>query len=160
MRSLFDHVFGAVLGIGLIPVVPATWTSLAVALALWATQAPVAWQIAALVLFLVTGVPACSGLERRYGEDPKQATADEAAGQIITLLALPLDLVTVMVGFFLFRLFDVVKPPPARRFEDFGGGWGIMADDVMAGIYAWVVLFVYVRFVSPVVDLPVILPSW
>lgn len=137
MRRIFDEVFGTVLGLGHIPIVPATWTSLAVALAIWGAQLDaLEWQLALLALFVITGIPACTGLEKRYGEDPKQATADEAAGMTITLIGAPLDLLTVMVGFVLFRIFDVLKPPPARRFEDFPGGWGIMADDLMAGVYA------------------------
>ena len=137
MRRIFDELFGTVLGLGHIPIVPATWTSLAVALAIWGVQLDaLGWQLALLALFVITGIPACTGLEKRYGEDPKQATADEAAGMTITLLGAPLDLLTVLVGFVLFRIFDVVKPPPARRFEDFPGGWGIMADDLMAGVYA------------------------
>ena len=150
MRRIFDHVFGTVLGLGHIPVVPATWTSLAVAAAIWAVQLDTLWmQLVVLVVFVVTGIPACGGLERRYGEDPKQATADEAAGQTITLLGVPLDPLTVLVGFVLFRFFDVVKPPPARALESLHGGLGIMADDLMAGVYARIALQVWISFVGP-----------
>ena len=149
MRRAFDELLGTVLGLGHIPIVPATWTSLAVALAIWALQLDaIGLQLALLALFVVAGVPACSGLERRYGEDPKQATVDEAAGMTITLLGVPLDLTTVLVGFVLFRVFDVLKPPPARQFEEFGGGWGIMADDLMAGVYARIALQGWI-FASP-----------
>ena len=145
MRAAFDQIFGTVLGLGHIPVVPATWTSLAVALAIWAIglDDPLA-QSALLAVFVITGVPACGGLERRYGEDPRQATMDEAAGMTLSLIAVELTLVNVAVAFVLFRIFDVVKPFPARRFEDFGGGWGIMADDLMAGVYARAVLQIWV----------------
>ena len=150
MRRIFDHVFGTVLGIGHIPVVPATWTSLAVALAIWLLQIDdLVTQLVLLAVFVATGIPACSGLERQYGEDPKQATADEAAGQTITLLAVPLDPMTVGVGFVLFRLFDVIKPWPARRLEDLHGGLGIMADDLAAGVYARAALQLWIVFVAP-----------
>ncbi len=150
MRNTFDQVFGTVCGLGHIPVVPATWTSLAVAGVFWALQIddPLV-QLVLLVAFVVTGIPACSGLERRYGEDPKQATMDEAAGQTVTLLAVPLDPITVGVGFVLFRIFDVLKPAPARRLESLHGGLGIMADDLAAGVYARVVLQLWIVFVTP-----------
>ena len=61
---------------------------------------------------------------------------DEVVGQWVSLLLLPLTPLTVVLGFLLFRLLDVLKPWPARDFERLPGGWGIMADDVMAGIYA------------------------
>lgn len=155
MRRIFDQTFGTVLGIGHIPVVPATWTSLFVAAVFWALQIDdLAVQLVLLVVFVVTGIPACSGLEREYGEDPKQATMDEAAGQTLTLLAVPLDPITVGVGFVLFRIFDVVKPPPARALESLHGGLGIMADDLAAGVYARIVLQLWIVFVTPV------LPVW
>jgi phosphatidylglycerophosphatase A len=69
-------------------------------------------------------------------KDPGIVVVDEVVGQWVSLLLLPLTPVTVALGFLLFRLLDVVKPWPARDFERLPGGWGIMADDVMAGIYA------------------------
>jgi len=61
---------------------------------------------------------------------------DEVAGQWVTLLLLPFTLGTAIAGFFLFRLMDVIKPWPARDFERLPGGFGIVADDIMAGVYA------------------------
>jgi phosphatidylglycerophosphatase A len=152
MRRAFDEIFGTVLGLGHIPVIPATWTSLAVAALIYGLHqwfsAGIGLQIALLVLFVVTGVPACGGLERRYGEDPKQATADEAAGQTIALLGAPLDPVSVLVGFFFFRVFDVLKPWPARQLESLHGGMGIMADDLAAGVYARIVVQLWVVFAA------------
>ena len=150
MRRIFDQIFGTVLGLGHIPVVPATWTSLAVAGAFWALQIDSIWiQLLILVVFVATGIPACGGLERRYGEDPKQATMDEAAGQTIALLGAPLDPVTVLAAFFLFRFFDVVKPPPVRQLESLHGGLGIMADDLAAGVYARIALQVWIVWIGP-----------
>jgi phosphatidylglycerophosphatase A len=152
MRRIFDEVIGTVFGLGHIPVIPATWTSLAVALVLWALYhyagLGLEAQLVFLAVFTVAGVPACGGLERRYGEDPKQATADEAAGQTLALIALPLDLVTVGLGFFFFRVFDVLKPWPARRLESLHGGFGIVADDLAAGIYARIVMQIWILFAA------------
>jgi phosphatidylglycerophosphatase A len=66
---------------------------------------------------------------------------DEIAGMCVTLLAIPLTFTTGAAGFFLFRLFDVTKPPPARQMEQYlSGGWGVVMDDVVAGIMANIVL--------------------
>ena len=68
--------------------------------------------------------------------DPSIVVIDEVVGQWISFFLLPLNLPTVMISFVLFRLFDVIKPPPARQVENVPHGWGIMLDDVVAGIYA------------------------
>jgi phosphatidylglycerophosphatase A len=68
--------------------------------------------------------------------DPSIVVIDEVVGQWISFFLLPLNLPTVIVSFVLFRLFDVLKPPPARQVENVPHGWGIMLDDVVAGIYA------------------------
>lgn len=150
MRRYFDEAVGTVLGLGHIPIIPATWTSLAIALLLWALYATLGlglWvQVGLLAFFVIAGIPASGGLERRYGEDPKQATVDEAAGQTIALMGLPLDAVTVLLGFVLFRIFDVVKPWPARQLESLHGGLGIVADDLAAGVYARLVMQLWILY--------------
>ncbi len=74
---------------------------------------------------------------RRAGvEDPGRVVVDEMVGMWATLLWLPWNLGTAIAGFLLFRAMDVLKPYPARQLEGLPRGWGIMADDVMAGIYA------------------------
>ncbi len=144
MQRRFGHVFGTFFGVGFLPVVPATWTSLVVALLfLVVPLQDLSLQLAFLAFTLLTGVPACGILEREFGEDPPQATMDEAAGMAISLLAVPLTPLNVLVAFVLFRLFDVIKPPPARVAERLPGGWGIMADDVLAGIYARLAMVVW-----------------
>jgi phosphatidylglycerophosphatase A len=146
----FHHLFGTFGGVGHIPVIPATWTSLVVALIYGFTglsSLPI--QLGLLVVFVATGVIACGGLEREYGEDPKQATMDEAAGMVITLMAVPMTWPVVLTGFFLFRVFDVIKLWPARRLEDLHGGWGIMADDLAAGVHARIVLAVLLALDLP-----------
>ena len=61
---------------------------------------------------------------------------DEVAGMLVTLLAVPVGLAGAVVGFLAFRLFDIVKPFPARQAERLPGGWGVMTDDLVAGVYA------------------------
>jgi len=74
------------------------------------------------------------------GTDPGPVVIDEVLGMLITLAGMPLSLTGVLLGFVCFRIFDIVKPFPARRLEDAPGGWGIMLDDAAAGVYGQVAL--------------------
>lgn len=90
----------------------------------------------AIVLSLAAGVPAASALARIHGDDPSIVVIDEITGMWISLLFLPKNIVLASLAFFLFRIYDIIKPPPARQMERIHGGWGIMLDDVVAGMYA------------------------
>jgi phosphatidylglycerophosphatase A len=82
-----------------------------------------------------------------FGEnDPNQVVADEVCGYLVTMFLVPAGIATVVLGFFLFRFFDIVKPFPIRRLERLPGGFGIVADDVAAGIYANVLLQIITGF--------------
>jgi len=97
-----------------------------------------AWGYAVATL-VVTGVGIWSSGEaarQLASHDPGQVVIDEAAGLFVTLLSIPISAASVTAGFFLFRLCDVLKPPPARRAERLPGGWGIVVDDLIAGLYA------------------------
>lgn len=95
---------------------------------------------AALLLFAVA-VPASTVVARESGrEDPQIVVADEVVGQWIALIAAPAGWEYALIGLVLFRLFDITKPPPIRKIEHLREGWGIMLDDVGAGIYALIVL--------------------
>jgi phosphatidylglycerophosphatase A len=125
---------------------PGTWGSVA-ALLLWAAYAgflhpsPNALLVALLagiVLSFLIGVPAATIVARETGgKDPQIVVVDEVAGQWITLLACPFDLRHALICLVLFRLFDMTKPPPVRQLESLPEGWGIVIDDVAAGLYAW-----------------------
>jgi len=86
------------------------------------------------------GIKASSIMEKRYGHDPAEVTIDEVAGMWITLFLLPKKIFVVLAAFFVFRFFDIIKPFPARKFDTMHGGFGIMMDDVVSGIYANIVL--------------------
>ena len=89
------------------------------------------------LFFTVAGVAAAGTLEKRLGyHDPSEVVVDEVAGLLVTMLWLPLSVWTCLAGFALFRLFDVLKPWPASRAERLPGGWGIMADDLVCGAMA------------------------
>ena len=137
-------------GSGFLPVAPGTAGS-AVAIGLfWLTLLPgLPWLPAVVFVALVlAGFWSCPIAAQRLGEkDPGPIVIDEFAGQFLALLALPHSWPVLAAGFALFRLFDIVKPPPARRFEALPGATGIMADDLVAGVYANLLLQVAVRFV-------------
>lgn len=75
-----------------------------------------------------------------WGNDPKRVVIDEMVGFWFAVALLPKTFTTVIVGFFVFRGFDIVKPPPARAAERLPKGWGIMTDDVIAGVYTNLVI--------------------
>ena len=98
---------------------------------------PLGVQAVAVVLVFALGVAAAGHVARRLGiEDPGLVVVDEVVGMWVSLLGVPFTGVTAIAGFLLFRVFDVFKPYPARDLESLPGGWGIMCDDVMAGVYA------------------------
>jgi phosphatidylglycerophosphatase A len=103
-------------------------------------QIPWITGIAALAL-LIVGIPAASVVARETGrKDPQRVVADEAVGQWIALIGAPTNAKYAFIGFILFRAFDIWKPPPVRQLEQLPAGWGIMLDDVGAGIYALICL--------------------
>jgi phosphatidylglycerophosphatase A len=124
-------------GVGYSPFAPGTAGSAAglVVYALTWSLAP-GWQIAIVVAVSVVGLWAAGVAARHFGrEDPGEVVIDEVAGQLVTLLLTGAGLGEAAAGFLLFRVLDVVKPWPAGRFERLPGGLGIMADDLMAGVY-------------------------
>jgi len=111
-------------------------------------------QTAAIVVLFVVGSWSAGIAEEHFGRtDPGQVVVDEVMGMLITLLLNPVGWKGVVLAFFLFRLFDVIKPYPANRLETLHGGVGVMADDAMAAIYANLVLraciYVSARFFVP-----------
>lgn len=129
--------------VGFFPIAPGTAGSLA-ALALFAFVRWIglpAFELAMILAVLIVGIWAANGAERALGrKDPGPVVIDEVLGMLITLALLPVSLGGVLLGFLLFRLFDVVKPYPAGRLEHLPGGYGIMLDDAMAGVYSYLVL--------------------
>ena len=132
--------FIAVCGIaGYAPIAPGTFGS-AVAIPIdWSLREFSPLWIHGLGILAVTllGVKVASVVEKELRQkDPSMVVIDELAGMLITLFALPVNWLGVVIGFLLFRLFDIVNPYPCRKAEELPGGWGIMMDDVLAGLYA------------------------
>jgi phosphatidylglycerophosphatase A len=108
----------------------------------------VALELIAIVCIALVGIWAGTRTEKLVGKkDPGKVVIDEVAGQMLALVAVPLGFSTwwtIALAFVLFRLFDIVKPYPARRLESLKSGLGIMADDIVAGAYAAVAVTVVV----------------
>jgi len=102
--------------------------------------------VGVILLFLYLGVIATDHLEIEWGKDPSRVVMDEVVGVWITLLFVPVTWMNLLLAFGLFRLFDIWKPLFIRKLEAIKGGWGVMLDDVLAGIYANIVLQVILYF--------------
>jgi phosphatidylglycerophosphatase A len=92
----------------------------------------------------VLGVWVSEQVSRHSGQkDPSMVVIDEFAGIFISFLAVPATPVNLALGFVLFRLFDIWKPGPIRRLEALPGGWGIMMDDILCGVFVTVLFQIY-----------------
>ena len=105
------------------------------------------YETAILGVILVTGTWSSHQVEAGWGKDSSRVVVDELAGMAISLCWVPVSLTNLLVALTLFRFFDIVKPLGIRRLEKWQGGWGVMADDVLSGIYAWLVLQALMRWV-------------
>ena len=130
-------------GIGQIPWAPGTWASLATTLFWWLLTWAIrpSWQVGAAIFLVGTtillGIAAATRVARETGlKDPQSVVIDEVAGQLIPFIAMPASWKSLLLGFILFRGFDIVKPPPAQQLEQLPEGFGIVMDDVAAGVYA------------------------
>jgi phosphatidylglycerophosphatase A len=125
-------------GAGYSPIAPGTAGSLVGLALFWPLQLAAPWaQLLVTAAVYLVGVAASTRLAQLLGrKDPGAAVVDEVVGMWLSLLFLPFTPATAAVAFLLFRVLDVFKPYPARQLESLPGGWGIMTDDVMAGVYA------------------------
>jgi len=133
------------LGAGYAPVGPGTAGSLWGPPLVWGVATlfpdPALYSLVAAAIILV-GVPICSLAGRHFHRhDPPQCVYDEIAAFFLVFAGVELSLVTAIAGYGLFRLFDIWKPWPVKRLEQLPRGWGVMADDLMAAIYAGVLLY-------------------
>jgi phosphatidylglycerophosphatase A len=132
---------------------PGTWGALATTLLWWliASHIPSSARLIVIALLIVVsvgiGIPAAT-LEARGCEkkDPSHVVIDEVAGQLVTLVAVPVQWKALLAGFILFRVFDILKPPPIRQLERLPEGTGIVVDDLGAGIYALIVMQLLLHF--------------
>lgn len=133
--------FVSCLYIGFIRVAPGTFGSLGgIAVFLVIPHNPYTFAGILLTLFFLSVFASGRYAREISREDPQSVVVDEVCGMLVTLFLLPFSIQNLVAGFFLFRLFDVLKPFPLRRLERLSGGWGIVLDDIGAGVYANLVL--------------------
>lgn len=143
MRRIAEKI--ATLGpIGFLPIAAGSWGSAVAVLIWWFGLQRWGWkgQVLAIVILLPLAIWSAQQAEKRLGHDAHPIVIDEVVGQWITLLAAPGGAVWAIAGFFLFRIFDVLKPSPVRESQKMPGGWGIVVDDVLAGVYAAICLLI------------------
>ncbi len=140
-------------GVGRLPAAPGTWGSAATVLLWWIITRwlPSEWQpetaLGIAVVAVAIGIPAATRVARELGrKDPGCVVIDEVAGQLITLIAVPVSWKTLLAGFILFRAFDTTKPPPVRQMEKLPEGTGIVVDDLGAGIYALTLMQILLHY--------------
>jgi phosphatidylglycerophosphatase A len=103
------------------------------------------FQFTLLFLLFFLGVFASAVVEKEWGKDSNRVVIDEVQGMLMALFLIPFHWQYVLAAFLLFRFFDIAKPLGIRRLENFPGGWGVMLDDLLAGIYSNVVLQVIIK---------------
>ncbi len=147
--TFLARIISTGLGIGYFPKAPGTVASLATVIVFWLCPGLSALPFILLCVFIIlVGIVTSSITEKEFQQksgdsslhDPGIIIIDEIAGMLVALIALPKTVPIVIAAFILFRLFDIVKPFPVNKAEKLPTGWGIMADDVVAGILSNVIL--------------------
>lgn len=147
---ILHKIISTTLGIGYIGKGAGTYASIFTCL-LWYFLFPNGDEfglLATAITLVITaaGVNSANEVEVLWGKDHQRVVIDEVAGMCIALLFIPATITHIIAALVLFRFFDIVKPLGIRRLEKWPGGWGVMADDVLAGIYANIVLQIIIFF--------------
>ncbi len=141
--NMFSKVTATFFGVGYFPLAPGTVTSAIIVLLYKFFLHRLSWPVYLLLFFLLFGLgtfvaDVYSRMVKK--EDPRTVVIDEAAGQFIALFLLGPQWTLCVASFLLFRIFDIVKPFPIKKAETFPGGFGIMLDDVVAAIFAGILI--------------------
>jgi phosphatidylglycerophosphatase A len=145
MRPLLRFL-GSTAFTGYFPFAPATVSSFLVVIILWLWAPSFTGLLIAFIVSLLLSVPIAYYMEKEHGKDPGACTIDEVVGLLLPLvfIGVPLNVPgtwkLLLAAFFLFRFFDIAKIWPANKLESLPGGWGIVTDDLMAGVYTFVAL--------------------
>ena len=139
--SFFIKLFASALFTGYVPIMSGTVGSAVGLIFYFIPRFETPFFFGAIILIvLLVGMKASTIMEKRYGHDPSEVTIDEVVGMWISLIFLPKTIAIACIAFFIFRFLDIVKPFPAHKFDRMTGGFGIMMDDVIAGIYTNIIL--------------------
>lgn len=149
IHTLIATAFGA----GFSPFAPGTAGAIVACAILWLIEKLelfTTYSISYLLLIIcctALGVISTNYLEKHWGKDPSKVVMDEVVGMWITMVFVPFSYINILLAFILFRFFDIAKPLGIRKLEKLPGGIGVMADDVLAGIYANIVLQLIIYFI-------------
>lgn len=147
MLRNFAYIIATGFGSGYAPLMPGTAGSLlALIIYILFPYGNLLWLIIIIATFFI-GVWTAGIVESDKGKDPGIIVIDEFAGQWISLIFLPTNIYVFLAAFILFRILDIFKPFPANKAQEFPGGWGVMTDDVIAGVYTNIVLQI-ILFIS------------
>jgi len=146
MNRVAAELIGTVFYIGKLPLAPGTWASIFAVLCwyfLFQSVNHFVLPAISIFLFLIGGIASDTIVKHSKEHDPSRIVIDEWVGQWVALSMMPINIRTGVVAFVAFRIFDIIKLGPVRKMEKIPGGWGIMADDVMAGIMAYFVVLIF-----------------
>lgn len=131
--------------IGKIPVAPGTWGSLAAVIVWWLILSRLRpfWYWTVMLIVTVIGVWSAGRAEEELGKDAGEIVIDEVVGQWLTLAVCSRNVCSVVLAFLIFRLLDIWKPFPIRKSQDLPGGTGVVIDDVLAGAYGLVLMWIF-----------------
>lgn len=145
---LFHKITSTSLGIGYIGKGAGTVAAVATCLVWYfCLSAGSSFVIPAVITVLISalGIWSANIVEAQWGKDHQRVVIDEVAGMCIALLWIPVTPLNVLIALLLFRFFDIVKPLYIKRLENWPGGWGVMFDDILAGVYANIVLQIFLK---------------
>ena len=144
MNRKVAELIGTVFNIGKLPLAPGTWSSF-FAVLVWYVffreLNPINFLLINIILFFLGLISSEIIIKNSNDHDPSKIVIDEWVGQWISLLFLPITFINAVIGFILFRFFDISKLKPVSYMEKIQGGWGIMLDDVLAGLLTLIILY-------------------
>ena len=144
MKDRIVKVIATFFYVGYLPIMPGTWASAASALIYLSIKENTILQIALFAVIFFAGLYTAGRAEGLLGKkDDRRIVIDEAAGMFLLYTLIPNDALYLALGFFLFRAFDIFKIAPMKRLERLPKSWGIMSDDILAAIYSYIVIFLF-----------------
>jgi phosphatidylglycerophosphatase A len=147
--NFVEKIIGSGFYTGYIPIASGTFASLLAALVYFIPGFENSYIIVpSIVISFIIGIPIGNKFEMMYGKDPSQCTIDEIMGMWISLYLIPKSVINIMIGFFIWRFFDIIKPYPARDLEKLKGGLGIMIDDFISAVYSLITLHILLIILS------------
>ena len=149
MKKRIVTLIGSFFYTGFFPFAPATFATFVWA-ACYLFIPPAGWivHLIALIVMLPVSIYIADVMEGYFGHDASVIVIDEFVGMQVTFFAIVPTPLTVLVGFLLFRVFDIVKPFPINKSQNLKGGYGVVVDDVIAGLYSYIVLNIIMKYSS------------